>query len=249
MHHKDALRRLEQAVPLAQLAVLGTWTKTAGAFGTSTRTVRAFCWPEVGHAWTRLAEAIGTAGRRPPVVPGARWWMAASAPRMCQSLQGEEPLAEATLAALVQRLPIRVTLAVVEESTDRPATLMGRCRALFSESMAPYAVYLHQTNQVARALAITGPVNELISQAQDAAFITAQSLVDEGDRLKPMRLQHWGEGDGEPPLPIELAHVIAQGVSRHLDEPERVSPLMDAIRSKFVGRTGWLGPRSKRGRK
>lgn len=91
MHDKHALRRLEQAVPLAQLAVLGTWTKTADPLGTSTRTVRAFCWPEVGHAWTRLAEAIGTAGRRPPVVPGARWWMAASAPRMCQSLQGESP--------------------------------------------------------------------------------------------------------------------------------------------------------------
>lgn len=233
-------------VPADQIAVLGTWTEPAGSAEHGERTVRVFCWPEVAGAWARLAEAVAAAGQRARDQRKgvAATWMAASAPQICGPLQGDAALAEATLAALVQRLPVRITLALADDRPEGSAAVGRQCRALFSECMAPYATYLFQTNQVARAMALAGPSDDVTRWAEDAAFGSIQTLLDEGKRLKPMRLRHWTET--ALPLPLELAQVVAQGVSRHLDVPDRLSPLMDAIRSKAVGRVSWLGPVSKR---
>ncbi|UPG88218.1 hypothetical protein L2Y96_12390 [Luteibacter aegosomaticola] len=145
---------------------------------------------------------------------------------------------------MVLRLPVRLTMARLDSPVGRPVSIGTRCRSLFGECMAPYAAYLKQTNQTARRVAVSAEVDAQTRKAQADAFMSVLPLMEEGDRLAPMQLRYW---PGEPlPLPLELAHVMAEGVARHLDDPQRASPLWDAMRTKLVGDVRWVGSNGRR---
>jgi hypothetical protein len=173
--------------------------------------------------------------------------MREAAPQICDALPVDAPVAEAMLAALVQRLPVRLSVSMDEVGHGMPSSRPTRCRSLFRECLQAYAEHLEQTNQTSRAFAVGSPTDSATQRVQLAAFNAIRPLVEQGERVDAMELRHWAEPT--VPLPVELAQVIAEAAGRTLDDPERPSPLWDAARSKLVGRPRWVAADSRRRRR
>lgn len=216
----------------AQIAVLGTWGQDALS---TAQVVRVLGWPEIPQAWARLTEGVlsmrallqargGDAGAS---------WMAGVAPQLCGFARDNDGAAEATVAALIQRLPIRFTAAVADAPrTAGPSAIGAQCRSLFGDCLSPYAEHLKQTNQSAREFIVAADVQAERRTVQQMAYKHVRPTLRFGERLERMELLHW---PSQPlPAPVELAQLVAGVVGRYLEDAQQAGPLWEAVLSKLI---------------
>lgn len=194
--------------------------------------VHALCWPIVPAAWRLLAEAwewIG--GTRDaidsPSKPTATSWIADCAPQLGFPFRGS-PAEESTIAAIVTRTPMQVSISMLEDVEGAGA---NRCNGLLN-CLTAYNAYVRAPGHE--------PGNVLVSRRSDAASDPAHddALGHCRERLPDMKwLQRvesnsWN-GTAEP-LPLEFAHVVAGSVIRYRANPAAANPIALAVRTKLA---------------
>ncbi|KRA35494.1 hypothetical protein ASD68_03585 [Rhodanobacter sp. Root627] len=175
-------------------------------------------------------------------------WVQRVAPQLSEMLgrEWDEDVAESTLATIVQRLPVRFAMAVVDhEPGERQGADGARYRSLFSGCLTAYEAYLKASGQ--RSVRIMVAPSEGDAK-NDLRLTVYGDLLRHLDRTEPRdtpELVFWPEGT--PSLPMEVAQLAAAAVSRHLQEPTQVNPLFETVRAHLAppshfhalgGRTG-----------
>lgn len=228
-----------------QIAVLGTWGQEPPS---KVRVVRVLGWPEIPQAWARLAEgvlSVRTLLQARGGEAGASW-MARVAPQLCGFARDSDGAAEATIGALIQRLPIRFTVAMAETPRQGNPSAVGiQCRSLFGDCLSPYAEHLKQTNQSAKEFIVAADVQAERRTVQQMAYKHVRPTLRFGERLERMELLHW---PSQPlPAPVELAQLVAGVVGRYLEDAHQAGPLWEAVLAKLVNPPrGMRGYRIKR---
>jgi hypothetical protein len=136
--------------------------------------VQVLCWPTVPTAWatltktaTSLRELRGGAMALSTPAKGGTSWVHDVAPQLGSPLERDSGAAESTLAALIRRLPVRFSVAVVEYKTRPPVGADAlRHRSLLSGCLTAYNGYLKSTGQVACRLVIAPNMGPLQNDAQ-----------------------------------------------------------------------------------
>lgn len=199
--------------------------------------VQILCWPTVSAAWPMLTQSLtmlqslrgddSPASSRTPIAS----WLHDVAPQLCLPLR-EPNAAESTLATLIRRLPLRFAVAVVEHPAGHAGSDALRYRSLFSGCLTAYGAHLKSTNQTACRIIIASPGDAAGNNLRRAAFGDVLPHLDTAAQLGALELGFWP--DATVPLPMEVAHLAAVAVGRHLECPAQANPLFETVRAHLA---------------
>lgn len=217
--------------------------------------VQVLCWPTVPTAWptltqtaTSLRELRGDTMALSMPPKGGTSWVHEVAPQLGLPLERDSGAAESTLAALIRRLPVRFSVAVVEYE-GRP--LLGadasRHRSLFSGCLTAYSGYLKSTRQTACRLVIAANSGPLQNDAQHQIYREVLPHTDSASRLGSLALTFWTEVT--VPLALEMTQLAAAAVGRHIQQPNEPSPLFETVRAHLAPPSRFHGIGRQRQRK
>ncbi|HEY4090940.1 MAG TPA: hypothetical protein VGN46_05445 [Luteibacter sp.] len=202
--------------------------------------VQVLCWPTVPTAWatltqtaTSLRELRGGAMALSSPPKGGTSWVHDVAPQLGSPLERDSGAAESTLAALIRRLPVRFSVAVVEyEARPLPGADALRYRSLFAGCLTAYSGFLKSTSQAACCLLIAPSRGALQNDAQLKVYREALPHLDSAARLGPLELTFWSEATD--PLALEMTQLAAAAVGRHILQPDQPNPLFETVRAQLA---------------
>ncbi|WP_448097609.1 hypothetical protein [Luteibacter yeojuensis] len=202
--------------------------------------VQVMCWPTVPMAWTTLTQTLANlrdvrgdimASCMP--AKGGTSWVHEVAPQLALPLERDPGAAESTLAALIGRLPVRFSVAVVEhEAREVRGGDALRHRSLFSGCLAAYSAYLKSTKQASCRLVIAADRGRLQNDAQQQVYRDLLPHLDSASQLRALELTHWTETT--MPLALEMSQLAAAAVGRHVQQPNEPSPLFEMVRGHLA---------------
>lgn len=202
--------------------------------------VQTLCWPVMADAWTALTrswQAIN-AGRGGPdgyiactkaVPPSA--WVSVCAPQLGAPFRGTGA-EESSVAALVARTPMQIAIATVDDPNKRGSATGATPLMALSSCLTTYHQIASLPGRQACSLLVSGRHSKHSANALCEAFARCRSHMPEALWLGEMQLRLWKEP--VEPLPLELAHVVAESVVRHRLHPKDANPIFDAVRTKRV---------------
>ncbi|MDQ0008235.1 hypothetical protein J2T07_000394 [Luteibacter jiangsuensis] len=202
--------------------------------------VQVMCWPTVPMAWTALTQAVanlrevrGDMMALCIPVKGGTSWVHEIAPQLALPLERDPGAAESTLAALIRRLPVRFSVAVVEhEARGAKGGDASRHRSLFSGCLAAYSAYLKSTKQASCRLVIAADKGHPQNDSQQQAYRDLLPYLDSASQFGALDLTHWTETT--VPLALEMSQLAAAAVGRHVQQPNEPSPLFETILEHLV---------------
>jgi hypothetical protein len=220
-----------------QIAFLGEYeaaTKDKQVF------VQLLCWPTVPAAWTLLTQAAkalreqrGDAMAITTLPKGGASWIHSVAPQLGLPLERDIGAAESTLATLIRRLPVRFSVAVVEQEVGHnQGSDALRHRSLHSGCLTAYSAYLKNTRQAACHLVIAPSHEPLENEAQKLAYNEVLTHLDSTSRAGALELAFWPEAT--VPVPMEMAQLVAAAVGRHVQQPTQASPIFETVRAHLA---------------
>ena len=234
--------RPEPAIlPLApdRVAFLGSAYASTGA--SEPIFVQSLCWPIMPTAWVALAQAWHhlSAARgeqtfysKAKSSPGS--WIDVCAPQLGAPFRGITA-GESSVAAQLIRTPIRIAITIIESKGMRGvagATLTAREQAL-SRSLDTYdrAIKVPPGRRACAAI-VTRAQGIVEDQQSQQEFFRCRSRMPEAAWLGDMQFRTWKETI--EPLPLELAHVVAESVVRHQQQEDVANPIFDALLTKLA---------------
>jgi hypothetical protein len=235
-----------------QVAFLGEYATHSGGKHVF---VQVLCWPTVPMAWATLTQTtMSLRELRGDVmaisVPskGSTSWVHDVAPQLGSPLERDPGAAESTLAALIRRLPVRFSVAVVEyETRPLPGADALRHRSLLSGCLTAYDGYLKSTGQAACRLVIAPHRGQLQDDEQLQVYRDVLPNLDSASRLGPLELTFWPAAT--VPLALEITQLAAAAVGRHIQQPNEPSPLFETVRAQLAPPSRFHGLGRQRERK
>ena len=199
--------------------------------------VRTLCWPSVPGAWNTLTqawgalssgrgEATGLAANRPPS------WIRACAPQL-GALFGETAAEETSVAALVQRSPMQIAVAIVDARERRSASVADEHarRHALAGCLAHYDDFVRKPGREACTTLVArgqGPESDRCELEDLADYRTR---LPDARWLSALQLRFWS--DAIEPLPLEIAHVVAAAIARQRLDADAANPIFAAALTKL----------------
>ena len=202
--------------------------------------VQVWCWPIVTTAWAALTQSWDAvrAGRgeyRPTPSTAAlpASWIRACAPQLGAPFR-DSTAEESSVAALLTRAPIEISVAVVDARKRAQAAgsrLKPQTDAL-SSCFGHYGRAVRAHKRTPCTVLLTRSQGEAIDTQLQREFVQARAMLPDAGALETMNLHVWRQA--VEPLPLELANVIAAAVLRHHLAPNGFNPVFEAALGKLV---------------
>jgi len=228
-----------------RIAFLGQGRIHAGSAPASDQAcfIQVLCWPLASHAWAALTSSWATIkslrdgssshltiNKRPPPPPS---WVHEAVPNLGAPFR-DNPAEESTLAAWVSRAQVSLSLSVVAED-QRRGKASSPYPASLGECLSGYVDFLEFPGHEPCQLVVAGPLPAIETQQLTSALIEVQKRLGDTPTMQRLaKLPLRTCGDGEVPLPVDFANLVAAAVARFVDAPGVPNPVFDAIRPKLA---------------
>ena len=203
--------------------------------------VQSLCWPMVPtawvaltHAWRTLSDGRGERSAYSSTTSIPASWVTECAPQLSRPFRGTTA-AESSVAALLTRTPIRIAVTILDaRETQHAAT---GTRVVQRQALSGCLEVYDQTLRVPpgrRACAVLVARAQEVDAAQCAEeeFARCRTRMPEATWLSGLQLRIWNESI--EPLPLELAHLVAESVVRHQLHEGITNPIFDAMLTKMA---------------
>jgi len=196
--------------------------------------VRALCWPIVPNAWWLLQQSWSnvcasrqSVGREPHVGTPSLSWVGQSAPQLAAPFR-ETQAEESSVAALLARTPIQISIGVCTASADTAAAQ----RETWAECLGAYAEHLRLPGRSACTVVVSRGADADQDRGAIEALARARVRMPESTWMQTLRLQFSREEVS--PLPLEAASLVARSVAERLVDGPSIQAVLDVAVAKMA---------------